>query len=79
MSLLIDIQAKLQQGKGTGYERWAKVLNLKQMAQAMVFYENHKFRDYGELEQLAAESVKKQMKCWPLSKLMKQDWQRLRL
>lgn len=59
MSLLIDIQAKLQQGKGAGYERWAKVFNLKQMAQAMVFYENHKFRDYGELEQLAAESVRK--------------------
>jgi hypothetical protein len=28
--LLIDIQAKLQQGKGPGYERWAKIFNLKQ-------------------------------------------------
>lgn len=59
MSLLIDIQAKLQQGKGAGYERWAKVFNLKQMAEAMVFYENHKFKDYGELEQRATESVRK--------------------
>ena len=27
-SLLIDIQAKLSEGKGAGYERWAKVFNL---------------------------------------------------
>ena len=29
---LIDIQAKLKQGKGIGYERWAKKYNLKAMA-----------------------------------------------
>ena len=34
-NLLIDIQAKLDAGKGAGYERWAKVYNLKQMAQTM--------------------------------------------
>ncbi len=32
-TLLIDIEAKLREGKGGGYERWAKVHNLKQMAQ----------------------------------------------
>lgn len=32
-NLLVDIQAKLQAGKGAGYARWAKVFNLKQMAQ----------------------------------------------
>ena len=31
-SLLIDIQAKLDEGKGEGYRRWASVFNLKQMA-----------------------------------------------
>ena len=31
----MDIQAKLQAGKGAGYARWAKVFNLKQMAQTM--------------------------------------------
>lgn len=31
-SLLIDIEAKLSEGKGGGYERWAKVHNLKQGA-----------------------------------------------
>ena len=28
---LIDIEAKLQAGKGGGYERWAKVFNVKQL------------------------------------------------
>ena len=32
-TLLIDIEAKLQEGKGVGYERWAKVFNVKQIAQ----------------------------------------------
>ena len=31
VNLIIDIQSRLQ-GKGPGYERWAKVFNLKQMA-----------------------------------------------
>ena len=35
INLLVDIQAKLQAGKGAGYARWAKVFNLKQMAQTM--------------------------------------------
>ena len=30
VNLLVDIQAKLQAGKGAGYARWAKVFNLKQ-------------------------------------------------
>ena len=32
VSLLVDIQAKLQAGKGAGYAYWAKKFNLKQMA-----------------------------------------------
>ena len=31
VNLLVDIQAKLQAGKGAGYARWAKVFNLKQI------------------------------------------------
>nr|WP_330386845.1 hypothetical protein [Robinsoniella peoriensis] len=33
VNLVIDIQSKLQ-GKGPGYERWAKVFNIKQMARS---------------------------------------------
>lgn len=29
--LLIDIQKKIQEGKGAGYTRWAKVYNIKQI------------------------------------------------
>lgn len=57
MSLLVDIQAKMQEGKGAGYERWAKVFNLKQMAAAMNFIETHNIRSYEQLAELTANTV----------------------
>jgi hypothetical protein len=45
-SLLIDIQSKIQEGKGEGYVRWAKVFNLKQMAQALIYLQEHGLDDY---------------------------------
>ena len=33
---LVDIQAKLKQGNGIGYERWAKKHNLKAMSQTLI-------------------------------------------
>lgn len=50
-NLLIDIQAKLDAGKGAGYERWAKVFNLKQMAQTMNYLREHGLLDYTELKE----------------------------
>ena len=50
-TLLIDIEAKLQAGKGGGYERWAKVFNVKQMAQTYNYLREHGLLDYGELEE----------------------------
>jgi hypothetical protein len=49
--LLIDIQAKLSQGKGKGYENWAKVYNVKQMAQTLLFLQEHDIREYSVLEE----------------------------
>ncbi len=46
INLLVDIQAKLQAGKGPGYERWAKVFNLKQMAQTINFLTENNITDY---------------------------------
>ena len=46
INLLVDIQAKLQVGKGPGYERWAKVFNLKQMAQTINFLTENNITDY---------------------------------
>ena len=39
----------IAKGKGPGYERWAKVHNIKQMAQTLLFLEEHNLRDYDEL------------------------------
>lgn len=48
-SLLIDIQAKLQAGKGAGYAHWAKGFNLKQMAQTVAYLQEHGLMDYAFL------------------------------
>ena len=53
----MDIQAKLQAGKGAGYARWAKVFNLKQMAQTVNFLAEHQLLDYGELAEKAAAAT----------------------
>lgn len=57
MSLLVDIQAKLQQGKGAGYARWAKTFNLKQMAQTMNYLTEHNLLEYSELSEKAAAAT----------------------
>ena len=49
-SLLIDIEAKLNAGKGAGYERWAKVHNLKQMAQTINYLREHGLLNVTELQ-----------------------------
>lgn len=54
VNLLVDIQAKLQAGKGAGYERWAKVFNLKQMAQTMNYLTENGLLEYATLEEKAA-------------------------
>lgn len=52
--LLINIQEKLKQGKSGGYERWAKVYNIKQISQALLFLQEHDVRDYATLEDRAS-------------------------
>ena len=52
---LIDIQAKLAEGKGTGYERWAKKYNLKAMAQTLIFLEEKGLTDEVALDQRITE------------------------
>ena len=48
-SLLIDIEAKLAAGKGGGYERWAKVFNVKQMAKTLLYLQEHGIKSRAEL------------------------------
>ena len=49
VNLLVDIQAKLQAGKGAGYERWAKVFNLKQMAQTLNYLSENNLMNIEDL------------------------------
>lgn len=49
-SLLVDIQAKLKEGKGEGYVRWAKSFNLKQAAQTLIYLQENKLLEYVDLE-----------------------------
>lgn len=51
--LLIDIQAKLVQGKGAGYAYWAKKFNLKQMAKTVAFLQEQNLMDYAALAERA--------------------------
>lgn len=57
VNLLIDIQGKLQAGKGAGYERWAKVFNLKQMAQTLTYLEENGLLEYDALAAKAATNT----------------------
>ena len=50
ISLTVDIQAKLAEGKSPGYERWAQVFNLKQMAAALAYLQNNGLTEYSQLE-----------------------------
>lgn len=49
VNLLVDIQAKLQAGKGAGFERWAKVFNLKQMAQTLNYLSENNLMNIEDL------------------------------
>ena len=52
---LVDIQAKLKQGKGIGYERWAKKYNLKAMAQTLILLQENGLLNEDALDQRIAE------------------------
>ena len=49
INLLIDIQAKIDAGKGPGYERWATIFNLKQAAKTFNYLSEHGIADYASL------------------------------
>ena len=57
LNLLVEIDARLQ-AKGIGYQRWATVYNLKQMAQTMIFLREHGITDVGQLQEKAAQAVR---------------------
>lgn len=56
VNMLIDIQAKLAAGKGAGYERWAKIFNLKEAAKTLNFLIENDLTDYDELAARAEQA-----------------------
>jgi len=59
VNLLVDIRAKLEEGKGRGYERWAQVFNLKEAAKTLNFLTENGISDYEELAAKAEQSGEK--------------------
>ena len=59
LSLLIDIQEKIREGKGGGYTHWAKVFNVKQMAQTILYLQEHEFESFEQLDAATNEIIKR--------------------
>lgn len=57
VSLLIDIDAAIRAGKGPGYERWAKVFNLKQLSQAVLYLKEHGDMSYADLKERTSAAI----------------------
>ena len=57
--MLVDIQAKLAEGKGDGYARWAKRYNLKEMSKTLLFLQEQKIGSAEELRERAAAATER--------------------
>ncbi len=55
---MVDIDVRLQ-AKGIGYQRWATVYNLKQMAQTMIFLREHGIEDIVQLREKTKQSTER--------------------
>lgn len=53
---VIDIEAKKAEGKGPGYEQWAKKFNLKQSVNALNLYREYGFESLEELDAAIASA-----------------------
>ena len=49
--LLVDVQAKLSEGKSEGYARWAKRYNLKEMSKTLIFLQENKIGSIEEMQE----------------------------
>ncbi|MEY8357361.1 relaxase/mobilization nuclease domain-containing protein [Lachnospiraceae bacterium 54-53] len=57
VNLIVDIQSRMRAGKGSAYEQWAKIYNLKQMAAALQYLQENGLMDYADLEQKATQAA----------------------
>ena len=56
VSLLIDIQAKIREGKGGGYEHWARIFNIKEAAKTLIFLKENGIDSYDDLVKRASSA-----------------------
>lgn len=56
---LVDVESKRRDGKGAGYEKWAKLFNLKEASNTLNFLTEHGISDYEELTARADEAGEK--------------------
>jgi len=54
VSWLIDIQAKIQAGKGAGYEQFAHLFNIKEMSKTLLYLKEQGIDSYDELVEKSA-------------------------
>lgn len=59
VNLIIDIQSRMRAGKGPAYERWAKVFNLKQMAETLQYLRENNLLDYEQLAEKTAQAAER--------------------
>lgn len=57
---MVDIPAKMGEGKGKGYEWWAKGFNLQQMSQTMIYLEECGFSCPEDVDHVIQESSDRQ-------------------
>ena len=57
--LLVDIQAKMAEGKGEGYKKWAAKHNLKEMSKTLLFLQEQKIGSAEELRERAAAAAER--------------------
>ena len=55
--LLVDIQAKMAEGKGEGYKKWAAKHNLKEMSKTLLFLQEQKILSADELKERTEAAV----------------------
>jgi hypothetical protein len=56
LNLLIDIQAKIAEGKGAGYEKWARMFNIKESSKTLLFLKDNGISNYDELVKKSSEA-----------------------
>ena len=55
IELAVDFEAAVHSGKGPGFEKWAKLFNMKQGSKAVAFLQEHGLTSYADLEALNDE------------------------